>query len=215
MEAVRSFLSAKNVDERLLTVRDVDSMRPLIRSYYDTHPDGPIPFTQITVEPGVSRNSPIRRFQVELPGGQKRRATAGRLKSGDYRVDWASFVIRSEMDWEDFMQKRPTDPVFMRVFMAPAPNASADFPDSNYLCVKLTNPLNRASPPIYGYVGRDSALEKSLNLMLRIYAGEPYSVRLMLRHPAQAQSTTGSNDQVLVDQLVGEGWLSTGAQDFR
>ena len=34
-------------------------------------------------------------------------------------MDWASFVIRSEMDWDDFMQKRPTDPVFMRVFMEP------------------------------------------------------------------------------------------------
>ena len=67
------------------------------------------------------------------------------------------------MDWDEFMQKRPTDPVFMRVFMEPAPSASADFPDTNYLCVKLTNPLNPASPPIYGYVGRDSALEKSLN----------------------------------------------------
>ena len=81
--------------------------------------------------------------------------------------------------------------------------------------MKLTNPLNPASPPIYGYVGRDSALEKSLNLMLRLYTGEPYSVRLTLKHPAQAQSTTGRNDQVLIDQFVGEGWLSIAAQDFR
>ena len=51
--------------------------------------------------------------------------------------------------------------------------------------------------------------------MLRIYPGEPYSVRLMLKHPAQGQSTAGRNDQVLIDQLVGEGWLSTAAQDFR
>lgn len=214
-EMVRSFLSAKNVDERLLTVRDVNNMEPIIRAYYANHPDGPIPFTQIKAEPGASRNSPLRRFQVELPSGVKRRATVGRLKSGDYRVDWASFVVRSEMDWDDFTQKRPADPVFMRVFMEPAPNASPEFPDTNYLCVKLTNPLNPASPPIFGYVGLDSALEKALNLMLRIYAGEPYSVRLTLKHPAQAQSTTGSNAHVLVDQLVGEGWLSTGAQDFR
>jgi hypothetical protein len=215
METVRSFLSAKNVDERLLTVRSLQRMEPIIRAYYVGHPDGPIPFTQITPEPVVSRGSPIRKFQVELPGGERRRATAGRLKSGDYRVDWASFVIRSEMDWDDFMQKRPSEPVFMRVFMAPAPSASPEFPASNYLCVKLTNPLNAASPPIYGYAGRDSALEKSLNLLLRLYADEPFSVRLTLRHPAHTQGTTGSNDQVMIEQFVGEGWLSTAEEDFR
>jgi hypothetical protein len=133
----------------------------------------------------------------------------------DYRVDWASFVVRSEMDWDEFMQKRPTAPVFMRVFMAPAPSASAEYPDTNYLCVKLTNPLNPASPPIYGYVGRDSALEKVLNLLLRLYTGEPYSVRLTLKHPAQAQGAASRGDQVLVEQFVGEGWLSTADQDFR
>jgi hypothetical protein len=99
--------------------------------------------------------------------------------------------------------------------MAPSPSASAEFPDTNYLCVKLTNPLNPASPPIYGYAGRDSALERILNLLLRLYTGEPYPVRMTLKHPAQAQSTANSGDQVLIEQFVGEGWLSTAETDFR
>ena len=44
-------------------------MEPLIRAYYAGHPDGPIPFTQITPERGgLQGNSPMRKFQVELPG---------------------------------------------------------------------------------------------------------------------------------------------------
>ena len=72
MEMLRSFLNAKNVDERLLTVRDLTrNLEPLIRAYYATHPDGPIPFTQITPKRAVSKNTRIRKFEVRNAGRTK------------------------------------------------------------------------------------------------------------------------------------------------
>jgi hypothetical protein len=49
-----------------------------------------------------------------------------------------------------------------------------------------------------------------LNLALWTYTGDPFPAMLMLSHPAQTQGATGGGDQVLVEKLVGEGWLATG-----
>jgi hypothetical protein len=210
-DAVKAFLNAKDVNQRLEVVRDVSIMEPIIRAYYARHPDGPIPFTRILPDSRISQTSNIRKLAVELADGRKRVATVGRVGSGDYRVDWASFVIYSAMDWGEFMEKRPIEPVFMRVFVEPGTNVSGSFADpKEYLCVKITDPLNAASPPIYGYVERRSPRAETLKLILRTFAGSPFPVMLTLKHPPQAEGISGPGDQVLIEKFIGEGWLGNG-----
>jgi hypothetical protein len=208
-EAVKAFLEAKNVDERLEFVRDVAAMESIIRAYYSRHPDGPIAFTRIVGDPRTSKKSNIRKLQVELADGRKRTATVGRVGSGEYRVDWASFVVYSPMDWSEFMEKRPTEPLFMRVLIAPADASAPAFgAPEQYLCVKITDPVSVASPPIYGYIEKRFA--ESLKLILRTYGGDPFPMVLTLKYPAQPESPTGPANQVLIDKVLGEGWLANG-----
>lgn len=206
---VESFLNAKNVDERLGLIRDVKVMEPIMRDYYTSHPDGPIPFTRIEALPGTAAAPSIAFFDVHLPGGQKRRAIAGRSSTGEYRVDWASFVVYSAMDWKDFIEERPETPVFMRVLVEPGSQYSGLFADTGrFFCIKLTDPLSRSSPPLYAYAPRRSELEQALSMILREYPGEPLPMILRLKHPPQPEAKTGN--QVLIEELIGEGWITRG-----
>src|SRR5690606_27522754 len=135
-------------------VRDVDAMRDTIRAYYATHPDGPIPYLRVRQQPGAAATSHHQRFLVEMQDGTTRLATLGPVRSGDYRVDWASFVVYSAMDWDEFLAKRPNVPVFMRVLLQSAiepADATGNF------FVKITNPLAPDSTPLLGYADRLSS----------------------------------------------------------
>lgn len=209
IRAVGSFLNAKNVDERLQFIRDVTLMEPIVRDYYTRHPDGPIIFKKIEALPRAASSSPIATFDVQLADGRTRRATAGRSATGDYRVDWASFVIYSAMDWADFSATRPTKPVFMRVLVEPGSRYDDRFPNADwFLCIKLIDPLNPDAAPLYGYVQRRSPLGQKLGLILRTHPGEPMPMMLTLKHPTQIEGKNG--DQVWVEEMIGEGWITRG-----
>lgn len=209
MRLMEAFLHAKNVDERLAYVRDVKLMEPIMRGYYARHPDGPVAFTKLEALPGTAAAPSIAFFDVHLPDGQKRRAIAGRSSTGDYRLDWASFVVYSAMEWRDFVAQRPETAVFMRVLVEPVSEYRGPFADAGrFLSVKLTDPLSRSSPVLYAYAPRRSELEQALSMILRAYPGEPMPMMLKLKHPPQSESK--ETTQVLIEELVGEGWVTRG-----
>jgi hypothetical protein len=211
LKSAGAFLNAKNVDERLQHVRDRDAMEKVMRAYYATHPDGPIPFKLITTESGSPLNQLQRKFEVQFPDGNKRRLLVGRTKLGDYRADWASFVIYSEMEWDDFITKRPTNPVFMRVFAQTDSRYDGAFADAKrFLCVKLTNPLNAESPPIHAYALRHTSAGQALDLVLRTSAGEREPFMLTLQHPPPVEGATAAGNQVVIERLIDKGWVTTG-----
>jgi hypothetical protein len=211
LRTVEAFLKAKNLEQRLPLVRDLPLLEAKIRAYYVSHSDGPIPFTKITPEPAAAGSHPIRRFEVELQDGTKRVATTGRTSQGGFSVDWASFVIYSAMDWNDFASRRPTDPVFMRVLAQADKRYEGQFAkEDEFLCLKLTNPLNPAAAPLHGYVSRAAGIGQNLNMILRFSGTDPVPMMLILKHPPQVEGAPPSQGQVLIDKFIGEGWVASG-----
>lgn len=208
IRVLADFLKAGTVDQRLNYIRDVTAIEPIFRAYYKQHPDAPTVFTKIEALP-KSSNSAVSTFTVYLPGGQSRTAYVGRSRSGEYRVDWASFVIYSAMSWAELIQQRPTSPTFLRILAEPGLRYDGPYADATqYLCVKMSDPLNTESPPLYCYVQKRTPLGQSLSLVLRTYAGQRMPLMLKVKYPPAPESA--APDQLLLDDLVGEGWITRG-----
>ena len=230
IRAVGAFLAAKDVEERLKYVRDRELIGEKMRKYYQTHEPGPIAYEKVEARETSPEGVLTFAFHVVLPGGTSRRVVAGRTaETGEYLVDWASFVLYGEMDWSELMEKRPTTPVLMRVLAEPGNYFNAYYPnDGSVTCLKLTNPLKPDSPPIYAYAERGKPLGAAVDFIQQKAGGAregdpaagtptqgetarrytPQQVILTLQYPPD--TTPADANQAWVVDVVAEGWVARG-----
>ena len=208
-QALQAFLKAKDVDERLALVRDRKLMEPKIRHYYTTHLPGPVPFDTIEKVASPSGAKFLIAFNVSLKGGKSRQALVGKGRDGNYYVDWASFVLYGDMDWPKFVITRPPIAVTMRVLALPGDRFAGGFADATqFVCVKIINPNDPGGPPLYGYATRNTLVARATEFALRDAASEPVPLMMRLKYPSMEESN--SPDQLWIQELVAEGWLSRG-----
>lgn len=207
LKAVTAFLNATTVEERLDLVRDRSRMEDLLRAYYAQKGDKPIPFKSIEpLEPESARATNFE-FEVVLKDGSKRIATAGKTVAGTYLVDWGSLVLHSEMEWSEFMQARPTEPVFFRVLASEGDYFENEFDDPHtFGCLKLSDPRLSDSPPIYAYYAKGTTLGREIGFQIRSAFGREIPLILTLRFPQGSKS----GNQVWVDERIAEGWVTRG-----
>lgn len=201
-KAVAQFLAARDVSERVRFVRDRMLNEHRMRDYYARHGDGPVAFDRI--EPVEVLNPLTYSFNVILADGTRRTILVGKSRSGEYLVDWASFVVYSEMEWNEFRAKRPSAATMFRVFAGPGDFFGNEFTDKDSLvCLKLVNPLDPAAPPLFGYATKDSAVGRVLQQVLAKGGGEPRPVMLKLSYPESRRA----DNQVWVSEFIGEEWV--------
>jgi hypothetical protein len=212
LKVVNAFLGAKNVEERLLLVRDSAAMEAKLRTYYQRHPAeaGPVAHRSVEFLAARTQGEHSYDFSVALPDGTSRTVLALRPTVGaPYTVDWGSFVMYSDLSWAEMLEKRPTTPVFARVMAAPDNYYNYNFLDSQrLLCVRLTDPQNPAGKPVFGYCNRSSELGRSLDYMVRKGFGQAVPLMVELRFPDPKDSDR--NDQAWVERIVSEGWVAKG-----
>lgn len=207
--AVQAFLKAKDVEERLGLVRDRKLMEPKIRHYYTTHLPGPVPFDKIEKVASPSSAKFLIAFNVSLKGGQSRQALVGKGRDGNYYVDWASFVLYGDMDWPKFVVTRPPIAVTMRVLALPGDRYGGGFADATqFVCVKIINPTDPGGPPLFGYATRNTLVARATEFALRSAGSEPVPLMMRLKFPSLEESN--SPDQLWIQELVAEGWLTRG-----
>lgn len=205
--AIAAFLSAKNITERLEYVRDRALVEKMMRDYYERGKDGPIPFEKVEEIEINPEGENTFAYNVSLSSGGTRRMLVAKDGNGKYLVDWASFVLYGEMDWQTFMEKKPQNPVLMRVLVASDNYYAEEFSDKNrYGCLKLTDPGQESSPPIYAYFTSSSTLGRSLNFVLRSSLDQAVPMTLTLKYPSESKV----NNQVLIDEMVTQGWVTKG-----
>lgn len=210
LQALKAFLSAKTLEERRPRIRDAETLAASLKEYYDRAGDGPVPFTKVELLEAQPQGTHSYLFAVHDSSGAKREALVLRPEPGSpYVVDWGSFVIYSAMEWGAFVKARPTTPVLFRLEVVPAEHYNYNFLDSRrLLCLKLSNPLNKSAPPLYGYCTRNSTVGRSLDYMTRKNFGEPTRVIVKLRFPPATESD--SPDQLWIDEMIAEGWTARG-----
>lgn len=205
--AVAAFLSAKDISERLEHVRDRSLIEKSMREYYARAKDGPILFDKVEEIEINPEGENTFAYNVTLSGTDKRRMLVAKAGNGQYLVDWASFVLYGEMDWKTLMEKKPENPVLMRVLVTSDTYFAEEFSDQNrYGCLKLTDPSQAAAPPIYAYFTSSSTLGRSLNFVMRSSLDQAVPMTLILKYPSGSKT----NNQVLVEEMVTQGWVTRG-----
>ena len=207
LQAGAAFLGAKNVEERLKLVRDVKLMEPKIRAYYAKHSDGPISFEHIEPQEKNPMGESTFGLSVVMPKGERRRMIVGLAKSGDFVVDWASFVLYAEMDWSEFIAQKPEAPKLFRVLAVQDVRFNDNFSDPKALvCLKLVDPRDPSAKPVWGYASRNTTLGRSLEFLFSGSLGESLPLMVGLKY----EPLSASNDQVWISELVAQGWVARG-----
>lgn len=198
-----AFLKAPNVNQRISFVADRATVEPRMRNHYARFGDAPAAFQAIK-ESVVIANGAMSEHDIVFVDGRLHRATVVKASDGSYLVDWPSFVLESEMDWLEFMEKKPSQPVMFRASAEAGDFFDADFSDARWLmCIKLQNPARPEVPPIFAYVERQSVLGRETDYWLRLSEGQAVPMTIRLRFPPVA--THG--DQVWLTDLVTLGWV--------
>ncbi len=207
---VKSFLGAKNLEERKKYMRDASVLEKSLKDYYSRQSDGPVSFSRVDLLEAEPQGAHSYLFAVVDAAGNRRNAMAVRPEPGaPYVVDWGSYALYSEMDWSKFMAEKPTRPVFFRLQAVPAELYNYNFPDSQrLLCLKLVNPAEKGAPELYGYCVRTSTVGRTLDYLTKKNFGEMTPMIVKLRYPAPEESD--SANQVWIDEVVTEGWTARG-----
>ncbi|RBP46561.1 hypothetical protein DES53_102952 [Roseimicrobium gellanilyticum] len=209
MRAVQSFLEATTLKDRVKLVRDDHLMVDKMVKYYESHEPGRIAYQKIVAKEANPAGMLTFAFEVILPDGEHRRVITMKSRTGKYFIDWASFVLYGDMGWKEFMDVRPVTPTLMRVLAEPGEHFNDVFPKAaNLICLKLTDPRSKDAPPIYGYATEGTPLGMALEFILRKGSSEPQPITVTLKYREDVAG--GEANQVLVDELVAEGWLARG-----
>jgi hypothetical protein len=128
-ELCRAFLAATSVEEMLPMIRDAGRLEPEIRRH---HAGGKVDKMELAGF-GIMRESTVGQWraltlQVQTRSFMRRFLNVCETADG-LRVDWESWVGHSSMPWEEMMEKKPTDPVLVRVLLSYVDYYNMDFSD--------------------------------------------------------------------------------------
>jgi len=118
LAALEKYFEAPDTASKSLLVRDSARVRPLMEDYHDrrSHPYQ----TLGRVSPGrvtELQNAPAVLFQVEPFSGP--RYPVAMVWDGErFAVDWESLTAYGTIDWSEFIERRPTVPQTLRVFVS-------------------------------------------------------------------------------------------------
>jgi hypothetical protein len=201
-ELCRKFLAASSVEELLPWIRNADRLEPEIRRLYPGGKLDPMGFAGLS----FARESTVGEWKaltllIQTNSYQRRFLDVCETADG-LKVDWESWGGHSSMPWEEMMEKRPTEPVLVRVLLSYVDYYNMDFSDEKkWVSCRMLSP--DGEHVVYGYVGRGSDEQEQLFRLLSANAGAENRVSLMIRYPEGARSS----NQVILDRVVAEGWL--------
>jgi hypothetical protein len=198
--AVKAFLEAPTREEALALVLDPEASARKWDAWFAGEAYAAPGFQGIVGDPVTSGTGEGATSLAQVRTGNfKLREIQLVKQDGRLRVDWDSWVAWSEMTWDEFRTKKPTEPVLFRVQLSAVEYFNFAFNDDNeWSSYRLDSPDGMET--MYGYVKRTSDLDK------RLHPADPADETkwvLKLKFPPDATR----DNQVLIDSVVAEGWL--------
>ncbi len=123
LKALEAYFEAPDLEAKASLVRDAPRVRPMFVDYHRTR--GKAFPTLSRVSPGRETSSgemPMVVFEVE-PFSGPRYPVAVIWDGQRFAVDWESLTAYGTMDWNEFIEKKPTSVQTMRVFAEEAPDS--------------------------------------------------------------------------------------------
>ena len=194
----KKFLEARRIDELLALVRNPGVAEARMRRLY---PDGTIAapgMADFNLSAGITRHGTITTLKVRTRNFEEKTLAWVATPQG-LKIDWESWVGWSDMPWEEFLATKPTTPHTFRLILSNVDYYNFAFTDDvKWQAYRLSSPDQTHA--IYGYAQRGSTVNSRLRPPPE---NAEVPMILALKFPADATSNT----QVLVDQVVAEGWV--------
>lgn len=196
-EFAKKFLACENMEDLAPLIREPERVMPLIRKFYEKEPYKAIGALEVDDSQISQVMKRFTSFVVVLKDYSSR-PIALELTDDGPRVDWESWVSHCETPWETFIEEQIKEPQTVRVTVEKVFYYNFNFrDDSQWACFRLTRSPDETV--IFGYVPQDSPFLKELPLN-----EEDRDVfRLKIAYP----SNPVSNNQVIITDFVGEGWV--------
>ena len=194
----KRFLEATRVEDLLPLVRNPQKAEARIRSRY---PDGKIAapgMAAFNTLAEISRTGPGISLKIRTRDFEEKTLVFFELPEG-LKIDWESWAGWSEMPWKTFLASKPVEGKVFRVLLSPIDYYNFGFSDDQkWQSYRLESPDGENA--VYGYVERDSALNSQLR-------PPPDSKQVPLMLVLRFPENSASRDQVIIDQIVTEGWV--------
>lgn len=202
--AAARFLEARNTEELISAVADRKALEPIIRQHISEHPWQPVKYATLKLHEDSTNNDRHWRMVALLQDGTKREVNVV-IDNQRHLVDWPSYVAWSTMGWRQFMSEKPGSLQVFRVMADQTTRYDHAFADpQGLLCIRLTDPAEPDSSPIFAYVDRQSNVGAEIDFHLRESRELPLRLTLRLRYPDDPMT----NDQVWIDSVVTAGWIT-------
>lgn len=196
--ALRVFFQAATVEDKLVVSRDADRVRPLMTAYYEKTPLRPRTLAGLGNCQSVSeKNRRLGYVQVQFAQGNPVSVIVEEAADGSFHADWESLVRYSEMEWLDFLRKRPKEPVLMRVIASQVTLPEAQ----GFEWLEVSSPGLKTI--VQAYFDRKDPKFQPLIEQLDLGGGKnvPLTLRLCYSEPKLKA------DAVCIAEVEGKGWL--------
>lgn len=196
-ESLKTFLDAKSVEEILPVIRKTAGVEAKVRTYYESRGFDKTKFKSLVRSSGLLSFTTVAAFTVQLDDYSSRDGYA-ELKDGKMLIDWETFVIYSEMPWDQIAEKKPTKAVEIWAFAVPSNYYNFGFKDDEWQAYELISPHEERS--FIGYVKRNGPGQARLTT----FGDGASGVRcvLKIKFPADAMVS----NQVFIEEVVKNDW---------
>ena len=204
MEVIlRGFLSAKTVEERRKYVRHPDRVKPLMLDHYRRFPIQSYQYKEVSEYTTIPlKKKPFVALNVRVAEGKNFPILLENVEKG-YLVDWESFVSYQPIAFEDYLKKRPTIPIDLRVYGSFDDFYAYEFPEEDgYLCVRMT--AKHTDEVIFGYVKKGTTIASEMKKHLEAPPGRPRTQPFILRVRFLPESRAPRS--VVIDKIVSTFW---------
>ena len=210
----RGYLKEDTIKGKLAYVRHPKRVRPLMVQYYESHQMEAKQFQQFESYRAVKIDGSSFVFgRVVMADGSRQELLLEQLENGSFKVDWESDVCYLPMPWDDYISKRPTEPLVMRVHARPDNFYAYGFDEDRYDCFQLT--AQGSDDYLFGYTIKGSEASIALRgffMRTRKLAGDKAEpVTLLLRFPEEGRS----KKCVHIDRMMAPRWIFVHGNEAR
>lgn len=200
-EVVKEFFSADSISKLLPLVRDARRVRPLMESYYATHPLKPAAWKGVgwampVEEPGYQFAYVQALFEHAPPV----HVVVEETDIG-FLVDWESSVHYSEVGWKDFQKSRPGEPKTFRLLASRVDDSGPSSSRQPVALLKLKHPAEDGV--IFGRFDPGDPRFRPLVEQLDLCQWKDVPVTLRLCYPGPSAPA----NEVDIAGVEGKGWL--------
>ena len=195
----RKFLEATTIAELLPLVRQPERAKPRMQRQYPQGHIDPPGLAQFNPTGNVGINEAGAMVDVRTRNFASRQLVLVATPAG-LKIDWESWVGWSDLSWSTLLATLPTQATLFRVIVKRVDYYNFGFSDDKqWQSFRLES--QDGEHMIFGYVQRGSAVEAKLRI-----SPDATSTPMILkiRFPA---GVAASNNQVVVDEVLANGWV--------